>query len=148
MNIPKKYYYYEKNGNAYPEDAEDARAFTGQQGHEQVDDGDGDEHSVHDVPSRGEVGIFAVEHAPGDHFEQHLDAEDDGEDVVGHGQEGAFQRIRRNVRTLHGQRDAIEANEEEDHVIEPLVGHQNRTPATDPADIFKLIISNFIRINS
>ena len=48
------------------EDVEDFAALAEDHGHQGVDDGDQDQRTVHDVPARLEVGVFAVKQPRGD----------------------------------------------------------------------------------
>lgn len=127
-----------KNGqlelSPYSENAKNAWAAAREKRHENIDDGDGHEQSVHDVPSGIEVSVGAVEHADGQDFQQHFDGKDKGEDIVGQGKEGTLERVGRNERPFHGQRDAIQSDEKQDRMVEPTLSHQVTTRLPDAAD--------------
>ena len=63
------------------------------------------------------------------YLDQHLQPEDDGEEVVTGDEEEPLVRLGRDVGPLHGQGDAVESDEEEDRVVEPLLRGE---PPTQP----------------
>lgn len=74
---------------------------------------------------------MSVEHAHGHDFERHLHGKDESEDVVGNGEEVALDGVGWNEGPLHGQSDAVQADEEENDMVEPALGHEIVTSAPE-----------------
>jgi hypothetical protein len=55
------------------------------------------------------------------YFDKHLEREHHGEDVIGRSQKHSLSAVWRDVRSLHGQRDAVERYEHEHQVVEPFL---------------------------
>jgi len=66
------------------------------------------------------------------HLDKHFDGEDDGEHVIGCCQEQSFGAAWRDVWSFHGQGDAVERDEQQDHVVEPLLVDKPRTDLPEP----------------
>jgi len=66
-------------------------------------------------------------------LDKHFDGKDDGEHVIGCCQEQSFGAAWRDVWSFHGQGDAIERDEQQDHVVEPLLVDKPRTDLPEPA---------------
>lgn len=66
------------------------------------------------------------------YLNEHFDSEDDCEHVIGCWQEHSFGAAWRDVRSFHGQRDAVEGDEQQDDVVEPLLVHKPRADLTEP----------------
>ena len=79
---------------------------------------------VHPVPVVGEIAVRAVHEAVGDGLHEHLDGEDDSEDVVADAQDVSLSRPGGDVGPLHGQRDAVGGDEGEDDEVEPALGDE------------------------
>lgn len=63
---------------------------------------------------------------------QHLNSKDSGEHIVEYHEHETFYRVRGNVGALHGQCDAVEANEEQDGGVKPLPRHHEMTHLPNP----------------
>jgi hypothetical protein len=55
------------------------------------------------------------------YLDQHLQGEDEREDVVGAQQEVPLRALRWDVGPFHGESDAVEADEEQNGVVEPFL---------------------------
>ena len=86
----------------------------------------GDDHQgpVHPVPVVGEVAVRSVHEAIGDGLHEHLDGEDDSEDVVADAQDVPLRGPGGDVGSLHGQRDAVSGDEGEDDEVKPSLGDE------------------------
>ena len=58
------------------------------------------------------------------HLDRHLAEKDRREDIVARIKEVSLEAIRRDGRPLHRERDAVEADEEEDAEVEPLLASE------------------------
>lgn len=142
-----------------PQNPENPGTALRNEGHQQVDDGDEHEHSIHDVPAGREIRFSAVEHASGYHlrehifvaprlhksrknyFNQHLEGKHNSKNVICCGQENPLRRVWRDVGSLHGQGYAVEANEEQHHVIKPPSLHN---PTAQLSDFSVKIFHNIV----
>lgn len=69
-----------------------------------------------------------------DYLDEHLKAKDDGEDVVAGGEEGSLGGVWGDVGALHGQGDAVEANEQQHRAVEVLLRYHVFAEATNSAE--------------
>lgn len=76
---------------------------------------DGDVRKTCDRPRvNGKNGNFV-------YFDKHLEREHHGEYVIGRAQKPPLVAVRRNVRSFHGQRDAVQRYERQHGVVEPFL---------------------------
>lgn len=68
--------------------------------------------------SSGSIGAF---YRDATYLDEHLDGKYRGEDVIGGHEEEPLATVRRYVRSLHRQGDAVQADKEENRVVEPLL---------------------------